>query len=155
MVDQARKDQIVEGLKQAYWMELEAAINFIACSINPDGVRAAETKQSLAGDVVAEIGHAQAVAARIKELGGTVPGSQEFEPAQSSLQPPEDSTDIVSVIRGVIDVEGAVIELYNRVIALCDGVDYVTQDLCIRCLADEETHKVEFEGFLKEYETRG
>ncbi|MBT3270595.1 rubrerythrin [Candidatus Poribacteria bacterium] len=155
MADQALRDQIVEGLIEVYWMELEAALNFIACSINPDGVRAAEIKQSLAGDVVAEVGHAQAVAARIKELGGTVPGSQAFKATQTSLQPPEDSTDIVTVIRGVIDAETAVIEQYNHVIALCDGVDYVTQDLCIRCLADEETHKVEFQGFLKEYETRG
>ena len=62
--------------------------------------------------------------------------------------------DVVAVIRGVIQVEAAVIEVYNEVIQLCDGTDYVTQDLCIRCLAEEETHKVEFEGFLKEYETR-
>ncbi len=84
-----------------------------------------------------------------------MPGSLAFKPSQSFLQPPGDSTDLVSVIRGVIQVEAAVIEVYNEVIRLCDGTDYVTQDLCIRCLADEETHKVEFEGFLKEYEVRG
>jgi hypothetical protein len=27
----------------------------------------------------------------------------------------------------------------------------VTQDLCIRLLADEEEHLVQFKGFLKEY----
>ena len=154
MADEARRQQIVAGLTRCYWLELEAAINFIACSINPDGVRAAEIKQSLAGDVTAEVGHAQMLATRIKELGGTVPGSLAFRPTQHVLQPPEDSTDIVAVIRGVIQVEAAVIEVYNEVIQLCDGTDYVTQDLCIRCLAEEETHKVEFEGFLKEYETR-
>ena len=155
MADQARKDQVVEGLTRAYWLELEAAINFISCSINPDGVRAAEIKQSLLADVTAEVTHAQMIAARIKELGGTVPGSMEFRPCQTSLQPPDDSTDIAAVIRGVIDVENAVIEQYNTVIRLCDGIDYVTQDLCIRCLADEESHKSEFQGFLKEYEKRG
>ena len=35
---------------------------------------------------------------------------------------------------------------------MCDGIDYVTQDLCVRLLADEETHPTEFNGFLKEYE---
>jgi bacterioferritin len=152
MADQALRDQIVQGLTQVYWSELEAAINFIACSINPDGVRAAEIKQSLLADVTAEVGHAQLVATRIKELGGTVPGSLAFRATQTTLQPPDDTTDIVSVIRGVIDAEADVIEQYNAIIRLCDGVDYVTQDICIRCLADEETHKVEFEGFLKEYE---
>jgi len=34
-----------------------------------------------------------------------------------------------------------------------DGEDYVTQDLCIRLLADEEEHLVQFKGFLKEYAT--
>ena len=32
-----------------------------------------------------------------------------------------------------------------------NGEDYVTQDLCIRLLADEEGHLVLFRGFLKEY----
>ncbi len=32
-----------------------------------------------------------------------------------------------------------------------DGVDYVTQDLCIRLLGMEESHRIEFVGFLKEY----
>jgi bacterioferritin len=155
MADVARREQIVEGLTRCYWLELEAAINFIACSINPDGVRAAEIKQSLAADVLEEVGHAQMLATRIKELGGTVPGSLGFSPTQDFLQPPADSTDLVAVIQGVIKAEAAVIEVYNEIIKLCDGLDYVTQDLCIRCLADEETHKVEFEGFLKEYDSQG
>ena len=33
-----------------------------------------------------------------------------------------------------------------------EGVDYVTQDLAITILADEQEHLREFEGFLKEYE---
>ena len=65
---------------------------------------------------------------------------------------PPRSYDSFTVNLGVIDAEADVIEQYNAIIRLCDGVDYVTQDICIRCLADEETHKVEFEGFLKEYE---
>ncbi len=36
-------------------------------------------------------------------------------------------------------------------IKLCDGSDYVTQDLCIQILAMEEAHRIEFIGFLKEY----
>ena len=32
-----------------------------------------------------------------------------------------------------------------------DGEDYVSQDLCIRLLADEEGHLIQFRGFLKEY----
>ena len=133
-------------------MEIEAAINFLAISVDLDGVRAEEIKKSLAADVQVELTHAQNLANRIKEIGGRVPGTTNFSPKQTWLQPPEDSTDVVSAIRGVITTENQVIEQYNKVIRLCEGIDYVTQDLCIRLLADEETHRREFVGFLKEYE---
>ena len=42
--------------------------------------------------------------------------------------------------------------MYNSIIKATDGNDYVTQDLCIRLLGDEEEHLVLFQGYLKEYE---
>ena len=59
--------------------------------------------------------------------------------------------NVVSVIEGVIKAENGAIEQYNKIIKLCDGVDYVTQDLAIGLLAMEESHRIEFVGFLKEY----
>ncbi|MXV77449.1 rubrerythrin [Candidatus Poribacteria bacterium] len=135
-----------------YWIEVEATINYLAISVDLDGIRAEEIKKSLAADIQTEIGHAQDLAARIKELGGRVPGSLAFKPEQTALQPPENTTDVVAAIHGVIEAEDSAIEQYNKIIRLCDGIDYVTQDLCIRLLADEETHRREFIGFLKEYE---
>ena len=44
---------------------------------------------------------------------------------------------------------------YNKIIKLCDGVDYVTQDMCITALSDEEEHRRHFMGMLTEYESRG
>ena len=32
-----------------------------------------------------------------------------------------------------------------------DGIDYVTQDLAITILSDEEGHRQQFQGYLKEY----
>jgi len=57
----------------------------------------------------------------------------------------------VAVIQGVIDAEEAAIKQYNKIIKLCDGIDYVTQDMAIGILAGEEDHRREFLGFLKEY----
>jgi bacterioferritin len=37
-----------------------------------------------------------------------VPGSLDFQAEQSYLQPPDDSVDIVRVIKGVIEAESAV-----------------------------------------------
>ena len=151
-MDQGTNDAIIKELTRAYWLELEATINYLAISVDMDGIRAEEIKTSLAADIQTEITHAQELAARIKEIGGNVPGSFDFKAEQASLQPPEDTTDLVAVIHGVIEAENAAIEQYNKIIRLCDGVDYVTQDLCVKLLADEEKHRREFRGFLKEFE---
>lgn len=144
--------QIIAELQVAYWMELETVMNYIANSTNLDGVRAEEIKKALAADVAEELTHAQTLARRIKTIGGTVPGSLEFSGSQKDLQPPAKNTNVVSVIRGVIAAEESAIAQYNKLIKLCDGVDYVTQDLCIQALADEENHRRDFMGYLKEYE---
>jgi bacterioferritin len=154
MKDAQRKQQIIEGLTKAYWMELETSINYLANSTNLDGILAEEVKASLAADVQGELAHAQMLAARIKELEGCVPGSAAFRATQDSLQPPEDTTDVPTVIRGVIEAEEAASAQYRAVIALAEGNDWVTQDLCIRLLTDEEGHLRVFRGFLKEYDKR-
>lgn len=151
----ANRSQIIAELQAAYWMEIETVMSYIANSTNLDGVRAEEIKKALAADVQAELAHAQALARRIKTIGGTVPGSKAFKAGQDALQPPADTTDVTSVIKGVIAAEDAAIAQYNKLIKLCDGVDYVTQDLCITSLADEEEHRRDFMGFLREYEKQG
>jgi bacterioferritin len=151
--DKAKREEIIGLLTQAYWMEIETVINYISNSVNLDGVLAEEIKKSLAADVAAEVSHAQQFARRIKTLSGMAPGSFGFKASQATLQPPADSRDVVSVIKGVIDAERGAITHYNTLIKACDGIDYVTQDIVVTILGDEEEHLREFEGFLKEYES--
>ena len=122
----AQREQIIDLLKKAYWMEIETVMSYIANSINPDGVRAQEISESLQQDITEELGHAQQFAHRIKELYGVVPGSLEFAAEQTYLQPPEHQTDITHVIKGVIEAETGAIEHYNRIIQETDQVDPVT-----------------------------
>jgi bacterioferritin len=147
-----KRHEIVELLARAYWMEIESVMSYIASSINPDGLRAQEVRESLEEDIQDELGHAQQFGRRIKELYGVVPGSLEFRAEQTYLQPPESQTDLVHVIRGVIEAELGAIEHYNRIIEACDGVDWVTQDLATEILRDEERHRRLFEGYLREFE---
>ena len=77
--NRAKRDELTELLKRAYWMEIETVMSYIANSINPDGVRAQEIIESLQQDIQEELGHAQQFGKRIKELYGTVPGSTDFE----------------------------------------------------------------------------
>ena len=150
-----RRERVIELLKKAYWMEIETVMSYIANSVNPDGVRAQEIKESLEQDIQEELGHAQQFAQRIKELYGVVPGSLEFSAEQTSLQPPDHQVDVVHVIKGVIEAEQGAIEFYSRVIEETDGVDPVTQDMMVAILHDEQGHKRLFEGFLREYEAEG
>lgn len=84
-----------------------------------------------------------------------MPGSLEFEAEQSYLQPPAETTDVVSVIRGEFEAEKGAIDHYNRVIGFCDDFDLVTQDMVFAILRDEEGHLRLFEGFLREFEVEG
>ena len=146
------REHIVELLTKAYWMELETVMSYLANSVNPDGVRAQEIIESLRKDIQEELAHATEFAARIKELYGVVPGSMRFSAEQSYLQPPEHQTDIVHVIRGVIEAETGAIEHYTRIVEVTDGVDPVTQDMVIAILRDEQGHRRLFEGYLREFE---
>lgn len=148
----SKQQEIIQALINAYWAEMETVQNYIAHSVNLDGTRAEIIKKALAADITNEVQHAQTLANRIKVLGGTVPGSMDFQPSQKSLQPLADTTDLVSVIRGVIAAEEDAIQSYKEIIRLSDGEDYVTQDLAITLLGDEEEHRREFVGFLKEFD---
>ena len=149
------RERLIELLTRAYWMEIETVMSYITNSINPDGVRAQEIIESLQADITEELGHAQQFANRIKELYGVVPGSLDFQAEQSYLQPPDEQTDIVHVIKGVIEAESGAIEHYNHIIEFCEGRDPVTQDMVIAILRDEEGHRRLFEGFLREYKAEG
>ncbi len=148
----AKTLKIIEELKVAYAMELETVENYIAASVNLDGVRSEVIKKILLADVAEELMHAQTLASRIKTLGGVVPGSKSLKKSQDFLQPLKDSTDIVGIIKGVIEAEECAISQYKKIVKLCDGHDYVTQDKVIALLSGEEDHRSEFEGFLKEYQ---
>src|SRR5919107_1812191 len=150
-----KREEIIELLTKAYWMEIETVMSYITNSVNPDGLRAQEIVESLQQDVQEELAHAQQFAARIKELYGVVPGSLEFNAEQSYLQPPDEQTDIVHVIKGVIEAETGAIEHYNAIIDATEDADPVTNDMVIAILRDEEGHRRLFEGYLREYEAEG
>lgn len=150
----SKRDEIIKGLQKAYWAEIETVMNYLANSYDLDGIRAEEIKESLNADVQEELGHAEKLAKRIRELDGRIEGSASFKSTQKNSQPPQDSTDVESVIKGVIEAEQEAIDHYKYLIDLTDGNDYVTQDICVTLLGDEESHLREFKGFLKAIEAR-
>ncbi|WP_257297870.1 ferritin-like domain-containing protein [Haloarchaeobius sp. FL176] len=145
-------DEVIRLLKEAYGDEIETVMNYMSNSIVLDGVRAEEIKESLDQDIQEELTHARQLGERLKQLDDAPPGSMAFEASQESLQPPAETTDVLSVIDGVIEAEEDAIETYRSLIhAAEDADDPVTEDLAVTILADEEAHRTEFRGYRKEY----
>ncbi|MCT9097047.1 ferritin-like domain-containing protein [Haloarchaeobius sp. HME9146] len=144
--------QVVDLLKKAYSDEIETVMNYMTNAIVLDGVRAEEIKESLDQDIQEELTHARQLGDRLKQLDEAPPGSMQFEARQENLQPPEDTTDVLSVIEGVIEAEEDAIQTYRALInAAEEADDPVTEDLAVTLLADEEAHRSEFRGYRKEY----
>ncbi|NHX37558.1 MULTISPECIES: ferritin-like domain-containing protein [Halolamina] len=146
-------DRVIDLLQKAYGDEIETVMNYQTNAIVLDGVRAEEIKQSLQQDIQEELTHSQQLGNRLKQLDARPPSSADFTARQDSLRPPENSTDVLSVIRGVLDAEEGAIDTYRSLIdAAEDADDPVTEDLAVTILADEEAHRTEFRGFEKEYQ---
>jgi bacterioferritin len=145
-------ERVVDLLRTAYMDELETVMNYQTNAIVLDGVRAEEIKESLRADIQEELGHAEQLGQRLKQLDARPPGSAAFTARQDSLQPPTDSTDVLAVIEGVLDAEEDAIATYRELVDVADAAgDPVTEDLAVMLLSDEEAHRTEFRGFAKEY----
>ena len=70
---------LIKELTKAYGMELETVENYLANSIDLDGVRAEEIKKALLKDIEEELGHARKLGNRIKVLEGRLPSSLDLE----------------------------------------------------------------------------
>lgn len=142
------KQHTISLLQKAYRMELETVMNYLANSVHLDGMQAEEVKRALAADVTEELGHASRLANRLKQLGGRIPGSLELTFDQESMRPPQKTTDVKSVIDGVVEAESSAIDHYRSIIhQSTENDDPVTADLATQLLAEEEEHLTLFKGF--------
>jgi len=146
-------DEVIDLLRQAYIDEMETVMNYLTNSIVLDGVRAQEVKEVLRRDATQEeLQHAQMLGERLKQLDARPPASMDFEARQASLQPPEDSANVLSVIDGVIEAENSAIETYRSLVDAAEAAnDPVTEDLAVTILSDEEAHRTEFKSYRREY----
>jgi bacterioferritin len=143
-----RTKEIITELQKSYAIELETIQNYLAHSIGLQGSAAEIIRKSLEEEVDLKLKHARRLAKRISFLGGRLPGSLELPRDQHFLQPSLDSEDDVAVIQGVIRANEASIRQYQKILALAEGLEYITQDMVIDLLSDERAHGRLFLGFL-------
>ncbi len=138
---------IIELLRSAYAAELEAVATYLANSPWLDGAHSREVRHALTHDIHDELGHARILSRRLQELGAPAPEPFSLEKLQRALTASSARVDVDNAVGRVITTKEEAIERYRRLIAACDGRDYVTQDLVLEILADEERHHALFAGF--------
>src|SRR3989442_13369166 len=96
------KEQIIASLQKSYSMEVETVLNYLANSLDLEGVRAELIKQALDTDIQEELSHAQQLGNRIKQLGGTIVCSLSLTIDKKSVQQPKDAIYTLTVINGTL-----------------------------------------------------
>ncbi len=144
------RSAVVRELIAAYWHEIETVSNYVASSVNRDGIGAESIARSVRETVAADLRHAQQIAVRIRRLHAALPGPDEFATRQPRLRPPAEPLDNVSVLGGLIEAETAAIERYRRIAAAAsEAHDRVTQDLAARIMREKENQRHSLGSFLE------
>lgn len=145
--------ELEDLLTQAYYDEMESLMNYLAIGNNLETFDGVDLGEELLADVDEELDHAKAIAERLDVMGVHVPGSFDFAPHQEELQPLEDHSDVVSVLKGSIKAEKEAQELYREIAELAfEQGDHPTYQLAVEHLEDEEHHQSEMEDLLVEFE---
>jgi len=121
-----KRNEIVELLKKAYWMEIETVMSYISNSINPDGVRAQEIVESLQKDIQVELGHAHHDPPRrggpppaLRGLPSRVRGGGTRLSEEALITPYRDGPLLVRGPFRMEDQHGNQIEVGRDTVALC------------------------------------
>ena len=147
--------KIIDLLKKAYVDEIETVTNYIAHGVRLDTFDGQDVAEDLLADVQEEQQHAQRLGQRLKVLDDVPPTSldDDMEFKQDSLNNIDDTTDVLSVIDGVIEAEKDACETYKSLITVArENEDYGTASLAEELLQDEELHLEEFRSIRKEFE---
>lgn len=145
-----QRREIVELLTQAYWMEIEIVMNYIAASISHESGRNRQVKDALLESVEEEVEHAQRIGRRIQELHRAALPAGGLTIDHEYLQPPDRQSNVVAMLEAMVGAEMAAIQHYARIKRASARVDRATYALAAELLHDEERHLGLIEGYLHE-----
>lgn len=146
-----QREQLVEMLTKAYWMEIETVMNYLAASISQPGAHTLAVRTALREGVEEEVGHARALGRRIQELHGVVPGVSASTGDEDGPKPFSSPTDLATMLEAVVAAETSAIRHYMQIMRVTRQVDQDTNDVVLEILRDEQRHLRLFEDFLKEF----
>jgi len=142
---------LVLELRRGMLMELQVFYSLWMIAIVAEGFHGEELIEHFKADAVEELGHAEKLANRILELGGSPvvdPGDWEAGSGVPWIPPRKDFSDADGMVADQIKAEAAAIQHYNTIAKMTFGKDPVTYNLITELLADEVGHEEFLENLV-------
>jgi bacterioferritin len=141
-------NEVINDLNSAYADEWLAHYQYFLYAQIIEGIDAETLKEKLEQQSNDEMNHAKELINRILELDGK-PTTNLLEASTCGFsEPPEDPSDLVSIIELVIEGERCAIEKYNRLAKKYHMKDLVTHEIFEDLLKDEVSDEEDWENFL-------
>lgn len=142
---------LITDLRRAYLMELQVFYSLWVTAIIAEGFHGEELIEHFKTDALEELGHAEKLANRILELGGSPvvdPGDWAAGTGSAWVAPRKDFRDADGMVADQIKSEAAAIQHYNNIAKMTFGKDPVTYNLVTGLLADEVGHEEFLENLV-------
>ncbi|MCM8831697.1 MAG: bacterioferritin [Candidatus Omnitrophica bacterium] len=143
---------LIKDLNKAYCDEWLAYYSYLYMAKTVTGKGYEDISEFLEKIAKDEIEHAQELADRILELGGTpIDNPTELEKNANAPypKPPKDTSDYDKIVKIVLDAEAGAIDVYNKIAQKTLGKDHATYQLICHILGEEIKHEEMFEDILE------
>ncbi len=142
-----QREEIIQLLNDALATELVCVLRYKRHYFTATGVNASKIADEFLVHANAESGHADRLAERIVQLGGSPDFSPDSLTSRSHAKY-DQSTDLKTMIKSNLIAERIAVESYRQMINLIAAHDSTTRRLLEEILADEEEHADELSGWL-------
>lgn len=148
-----KREEIIDRLNQGIAAELNDAFRYLLLSKYAEGRNSSEVAELFAQTSQDEWQHLGLLIERVLQLGGR-PLSAPFDTEEGSYagykRPPEDPTDLETMLNDSLEGERAAIRFWKDLYDLTRDDDPVTAELAREGLADEIEDEDELERLLEE-----
>ncbi len=145
--DDADRQDIIQLLNDSLATELVCALRYKRHHFTASGLESPKIAEEFLVHANEETGHADRIARRIVQLGGSPDFSPDSLMARSHAAY-DDSADLKSMIQANLTAELVAIEAYGQMVTLIGNKDTTTRRLVEDILADEQEHADELKGWL-------
>ncbi|HXS60840.1 MAG TPA: ferritin-like domain-containing protein [Candidatus Sulfopaludibacter sp.] len=140
--------EVINDLNSAFADEWLSHFQYFLYAQVIKGIDADALKKELEKQSMDELGHAKILSDRIIQLGSRPTVNIMETSTCGFLPPPEDRTDIKSIIKLVLESERCAIDKYNKLAKKYHMKDLVTHEIFEDLLNDEVSDEQDWEDFL-------